>query len=46
MLWIIVLALIVLAVAGGLALTKLLWFVLIIALIVAIVAALSGRRTA
>ncbi len=44
MLWIAVLALVILAVAGGLALTKLLWFVLIVALIVAILAAVSGRR--
>jgi hypothetical protein len=45
LLWIAVLALVILAVAGGLALTKLLWFVLIVALIVAILAAVSGRRT-
>lgn len=46
MLWILVLALLILAIAGGLALSKLLWLVLIIALIVAVVAMLSGRRTA
>jgi hypothetical protein len=46
MLWIVVLALVILAVAGGVALSKLLWLVLIIALIVAVVAMLSGRRTA
>jgi hypothetical protein len=46
MLWIVVLALVILAVAGGVALSKLLWLVLIIALIVAVVAMLSGRRAA
>ena len=46
MLWLIVLILVILAVAGGLALTKLLWFLLIVALIVAIVGMLSGRRAA
>ena len=45
MLWLVVLTLVILAIAGGLAVTKLLWFVLLIALIVAIVAMLSGRRT-
>jgi hypothetical protein len=44
MLWLIVLILVILAVAGGLALTKLLWFLLIVALIVAVVGMLSGRR--
>lgn len=44
MLWLIVLILVILAVAGGLALSKLLWFVLLIALIVAVVGMLSGRR--
>jgi len=44
-LWILVLALIVLAIAGGVALSKFLWLVLIVALIVAVVALLSGRRT-
>jgi hypothetical protein len=43
-LWLLVLALIIFAVAGGVALTKFLWLVLIVALIVAIVAAISGRR--
>ena len=46
MLWLIVLILVILAVAGGLALTKLLWFLLIVALIVAVVGMLSGRRAA
>jgi hypothetical protein len=44
MLWILVLALVILAVAGGVALSNFLWLVLIIALIVAVVAMLSGRR--
>jgi len=44
MLWLIVLILVILAVAGGLALTKLLWFLLLVALIVAVVGMLSGRR--
>jgi len=46
LLWILVLALIILGIAGGVALSKFLWLVLIIALIVAVVALLSGRRTA
>jgi hypothetical protein len=45
MLWLIVLILVILAVAGGLALTKLLWLLLIVALIVAIFSLMSGRRT-
>lgn len=44
LLWILVIALVILAVAGGVALTKLLWLVLIVALIVAILAVVSGRR--
>jgi hypothetical protein len=43
-LWLLVLALIIFAVAGGVALTKFLWLVLIVALVVAIVAMISGRR--
>jgi hypothetical protein len=43
LLWIVVLALIVLAVAGGLAVSKLLWLVLLAALIVAVFAMVSGR---
>lgn len=43
LLWLLVLVLIILAVAGGLVLTKLLWLVLIVALVVAAVALLSGR---
>lgn len=45
LLWILVLALVILAIAGGVALSKFLWLVLIIALIVAVVGTLSGRRT-
>jgi len=45
LLWILVFALIILAIAGGVALSKFLWLVLIVALIVAVVALLSGRRT-
>jgi hypothetical protein len=44
-LWLLVLALIIFAVAGGLALTKFLWLVLIVALVVAAFALLSGRRS-
>jgi hypothetical protein len=44
MLWILVLALIIFAIAGGVALTKFLWLVLIVALVVAVIALLSGRR--
>jgi hypothetical protein len=46
MLWILVLALVIFAIAGGVALSNFLWLVLIIALVVAVVAMLSGRRTA
>lgn len=46
MLWILVLALVIFAIAGGVALSNLLWLLLIVALIVAVVAMLSGRRTA
>ena len=45
LLWILVLALVILAIAGGVALGNFLWLVLIIALIVAVVGTLSGRRT-
>lgn len=44
LLWILVIALIILAVAGGTAISSLLWLVLIVALIVAIFAFMSGRR--
>jgi hypothetical protein len=43
LLWILVLALVILAIAGGVAVSSFLWFVLIIALIVAVIAMLSGR---
>jgi len=43
LLWILVIALIIFAVAGGVAVSNFLWLVLIVALIVAIIAALSGR---
>ena len=44
LLWILVIALIILAVAGGTAISSLLWLVLIFALVVAIFAFMSGRR--
>ena len=45
LLWILVLILIVLAIAGGVAINNFLWLVLIVALIVAVVAVMSGRRS-
>jgi hypothetical protein len=45
MLWIIVLALVILAVAGGLAVSKLLFLVLIAALILALFSMMSGRSS-
>jgi hypothetical protein len=44
LLWIVVLVLVILAVAGGLAVNSFVWLVLVIALIVAVFAVLSGRR--
>jgi hypothetical protein len=44
LLWLLVLALIIFAVAGGVALSNFLWLVLIVALVVAVFALLSGRR--
>jgi hypothetical protein len=44
LLWIIVLILVILAVAGGVAINSFVWLLLIVALIVAIVALVSGRR--
>jgi hypothetical protein len=44
LLWIIVLILVILAVAGGLAVDSLLWLILVIALIVVLFQLLSGRR--
>jgi hypothetical protein len=46
LLWILVIALIILAVAGGVAVSNLLWLLLVVALIVAVVAMVSGRSTA
>jgi hypothetical protein len=43
LLWILVLALIIFAVAGGVALSNFLWLVLIVALVVAVFALLTGR---
>ena len=44
LLWLLVIGLIIFAVAGGVALSHFLWLVLIVALVVAIIALLSGRR--
>jgi hypothetical protein len=44
LLWLLVLALIIFAVAGGVALSKFLWLVLVVALVFAVIALLSGRR--
>ena len=44
LLWLLVIALIIFAVAGGVALSYFLWLVLIVALVVAVIALLSGRR--
>jgi hypothetical protein len=43
LLWLLVLALIIFAVAGGAALNSFLWLVLIVALVVAVFAVISGR---
>jgi hypothetical protein len=43
LLWILVVVLIILAVAGGLTLSNFVWLLLIAALVVAIFAAMSGR---
>ncbi len=45
MLWILVLALVILAVAGGLAVSKLLFLILVAAVILALFSMMSGRRT-
>ena len=45
MLWIIVLALVILAIAGGLAVSKLLFLILIAALVIALFSMMSGRST-
>jgi hypothetical protein len=44
LLWIIVLILVILAVAGGLAVDSLLWLLLVVALIVALFQFMGGRR--
>ena len=44
LLWIIVLILVILAVGGGLAVNNLVWLLLVVALIVAAFAFMSGRR--
>jgi hypothetical protein len=44
LLWILVIALVILAIAGGAAVSSFLWLILVVALIVAIFAFLSGRR--
>ena len=44
LLWIIVALLVVFAIAGGVAINSFIWLILIVALIVALVAMLSGRR--
>jgi hypothetical protein len=44
LLWLLVIALIIFAVAGGVALSNFLWLLLIVALVVAVFALLSGRR--
>jgi hypothetical protein len=46
LLWLLVIALIIFAVAGGAALNSFLWLLLIVALIVAVFALISGRSTA
>jgi len=46
LLWLLVLALVIFAVAGGVALSKFLWLVLIVALVVALIGLISGRSTA
>jgi hypothetical protein len=46
LLWLLVLALIIFAVAGGAALNSFLWLLLIVALVVAIFALISGRSAA
>jgi fatty acid desaturase len=45
LLWIVVLLLVLLAIGGGYAVSNLLWLLLVVALIVAVFALLSGRRS-
>lgn len=44
LLWLIVLILVILAVAGGVTISSFIWLLLIVALIVAVFAMMSGRR--
>ena len=44
LLWIVVLILLILAIGGGIAVKSRLWQVLVVALIVAVFAVMSGRR--
>ena len=46
LLWLIVLVLVILAIGGGVAVSGLLWLLLIVALVVAAFALISGRRGA
>jgi hypothetical protein len=46
MIWLIVLILALLAIGGGIAVSKFLFFLLLVALVVALVGALGGRTTA
>jgi hypothetical protein len=45
LLWILVLVLLIVAIAGGVAVSPLLWLILIVALVVALFAGFGGRRT-
>jgi hypothetical protein len=45
LLWVLVVLLVILAVAGGVAINNFLWLVLVVALVLAILAFASGRRT-
>ena len=44
LLWVLVVLLLIFAIAGGVAISKFLWLVLVVALIVALIAFASGRR--
>jgi hypothetical protein len=46
LLWIVVLILVILAIGGGFAVNGLLWLLLIVALVVAVFAVMSGGRRA
>jgi hypothetical protein len=45
LLWVLVVLLLIFAITGGVAISKFLWLVLVLALIVALIAFASGRRT-